>query len=272
MKNLVTLILVTIALGGCGQDDPLRHDEALSNTDEHALHWGYEGAAGPEHWSNLDSSFGTCSSGKEQSPIDIAGSEPMVDSGLRRQIGDTVLSGGQRANVLDIVDNGHTIQITNDLPVTMWVDDIQYELVQYHFHAPSEHTIEGQHAPLEAHFVHKSTDGKLAVLGVLVEEGEHDSRWDPIFAQLPSGPDDPRHLEGVEVDLNRLRDLPSRYYRYSGSLTTPPCSEGVSWIVVTDIHRMSADQLQTISSHMPKNNRPVQPLGERSIGLVSHDN
>jgi carbonic anhydrase len=271
MKHVVTMTFVAIALAGCGQKDTTAHQEASSGSDEHALHWGYEGDEGPEHWGSLDSSFSTCSSGAEQSPIDITGAEPMADSGLRRQIGDTVLTGGQRTNVLDIVDNGHTIQVANDLPVTMWLDDAQYELVQYHFHAPSEHTIDGQHAVLEAHFVHKSAEGNLAVLGVLVEEGEHDARWDPILSQLPDGPGDSRHIEGVDIDLNKLRSLPNRYYRYEGSLTTPPCSEGVSWVVVADRHQMSPDQLRSLSSRMPKNNRPVQSLGERTIGLVSHE-
>lgn len=256
MKNVVVVIFALFTVNAQADD---------------AVHWGYDGAEGPANWGDLDKSFATCSSGTEQSPIDLSGAELVSDAGLSRQIGENILSGSQRTAVLDIVDNGHTIQVTNDQSVTMWVDDVGYELVQYHFHMPSEHTIDGKHSPLEAHFVHKSSNDSLAVLGVLVEEGEYDARWEPVLSQLPNAPGDSRHIEGVEVDLRNLRALPSRYFRYSGSLTTPPCSEGVSWIVRADTLEMSAEQLQAISSHMSKNNRPVQPLGNRSIGLVSTD-
>jgi carbonic anhydrase len=167
------------------------------------------------------------------------------------------------------VDNGHTIQVTNDVPMALDMGGVHYELVQFHFHAPSEHTIDGEHAPLEVHLVHKSAEGRLAVIGVLIEEGDYDVLWDPIIGSLPEGPGDDRHLEGLELDPEEFQPLPERYYRYRGSLTTPPCSEGVEWIVMADKRQISPAQMASIVSHLHDNNRPVQPLGARTINLVS---
>jgi carbonic anhydrase len=239
------------------------HDE----TTEHEAHWGYEGEGAPEHWAALDPDFALCRDGVEQSPIDLTGAVPIEDAGIERWLGTAVLTFEQRARVMDLVDNGHTIQITNDVPMALDMRGVHYELVQFHFHAPSEHTIDGEHAPLEAHFVHKSAAGELAVIGVLVEEGTYDVLWDPIIGALPEGPGDARHLEDLDLDMRELRPLPSRYYRYEGSLTTPPCSEGVQWIVMAEKRQISPEQMVAMVSHLHDNNRPVQPLGERQIGL-----
>ena len=107
------------------------------------------------------------------------------------------------------------------------------------------------------------------MIGVLVEEGEHDPIWDPIIGALPDGPDDPRHLEGLDLDMSELRPLPKRHYRYRGSLTTPPCTEGVEWIVMAEKRQISPEQMAAIVSHLHDNNRPVQPLGDRELLLVS---
>jgi carbonic anhydrase len=177
----------------------------------------------------LSPDFELCGSGIEQSPIDLTDADPTTESAIERKVGDTVLTLDQRARVMDLVDDGHTIQVTNDVPVALDMGGVHYELAQFHFHAPSEHTIDGEHAPLEVHLVHKSADGRLAVIGVLIEEGEYDSLWDPIIGNLPDGPGDERRFEDLSLDTNELRPLPKRYYRYQGSLTTPPCSERVQW-------------------------------------------
>ena len=119
--------------------------------------------------------------------------------------------------------------------------------------------------------MHKSAAGELAVLGMLVEEGAHAVLWEPLMSQLPDSPGDDRHIEGLDLDMNEFRPLPKRYYRYEGSLTTPPCSEGVHWVVMAEKRQISAEQMAAIVSHLHDNNRPVQPTGDRSIGLVSND-
>ena len=260
------------ALWGCR---PAAHQEAEPVADEHhkkvghEVHWGYEGEGAPDHWADLDPDFALCHDGVEQSPIDLTGAVPIEDAGIERRLGETVLTLEQRARVMDLVDNGHTIQITNDVPMALDMGDVHYELVQFHFHAPSEHTIDGEHAPLEVHYVHKSAAGELMVVGILVEEGAYSLLWEPIIGALPDGPGDDRHLEDLDFDMRELRPLPSRYYRYEGSLTTPPCSEGVQWIVMAEKRQISSEQMAAIVSHLHDNNRPVQPLGDRQIGLVS---
>jgi carbonic anhydrase len=245
------------------------HAGASEEGGEHEPHWGYAGEAGPEHWAALSPEFALCTEGREQSPIDLSGAEPVAGRMLARRISEELLSFEQRTRVLDLVDNGHTIQITTESGMALDLEGEHYELVQYHLHAPSEHTVDGKHAPLEVHFVHKSAGGRLAVLGLLVEEGAHDPNWAPVIDALPSGPGDDRHLENLPRVEGQLHPLSERYYRYRGSLTTPPCSEGVEWIVMAEPHRVSADQLEAIASHLHDNYRPVQPLGQRRLLLVS---
>ena len=163
----------------------------------------------------------------------------------------------------------HSIGITNEDWYRVGGGDGFYELVQFHFHSPSEHTLDGKYAPLEAHFVHKSADGELVAVGILVEVGEHNVILEPILAALPDREGGKRHLEGLDLDLSQLRPLPKRYYQYRGSLTTPPCSEGVEWIVYAEKREVSAEQMVAIVSQLHNNYRPVQPLGERTLGLVS---
>ena len=244
---------------------------AACNSSHHEVHWGYEGEEAPNHWGSLSSEFASCDSGTKQSPIDLTGAVPIEDAGIQRRLGETVLTVEQRAHVMDLIDNGHTVQITNDAPLSIELGGTPYELAQFHFHAPSEHTIDGEHAPLEVHFVHKSAAGELAVVGILVEQGEHAAIWDAVLAAFPDKPGGQRHVENLDLDMNDLRPLPQHYYRYEGSLTTPPCSEGVQWIVLAELRQISEEQMVTVVSHLHKNNRPVQPLGERQIGLVQRE-
>ncbi len=121
------------------------------------------------------------------------------------------------------------------------------------------------------HVVHKSADGKLAVIGSLVEEGKHDPAWDSLIDALPSGSGDTRHFEASRIDITELQPPPGSYYRYRGSLTTPPCSESVEWIVAAEKHQISPEQMAALTSHLHRNNRPIQSLGDREILLVSRE-
>ena len=261
--------LAVLACQPAAQHEAAAVDEASHESAAREVHWGYTGEAAPEYWAELEPGFALCRDGVEQSPVDLTGAVPIEDAGFERLVGETVLTITQRARVMDLVDNGHTIQITIDVPVSTELGGVRYELVQFHFHAPSEHTIDGEHAPLEAHFVHKSAAGELAVIGLLVEEGTHDSIWDPIIEALPAAAGDTRHVEDLDLDMSELRPLPTRYYRYAGSLTTPPCSEGVQWVVMAEKRQISIEQMAALVSHLHHNNRPVQPLGSRKIGKVS---
>jgi carbonic anhydrase len=266
---------IIVLLASCGPSAEQEQEAASGQTKApgretpHETPWEYSGEQGPEHWADLAPEFSPCGEGVKQSPIDLTGAAEVAGAALERRLGDTFLTLEQRAQAMDLVDNGHTIQITNDVPMALDLDGEHYELVQYHFHAPSEHTIEGEHAPLEVHFVHKSAVGELAVIGLLVVEGAHDPLWDPVIAALPAAPGETRHIESLELDMADLQPLPKRYYRYRGSLTTPPCSEGVEWVVIAEPSQMSSQQITAFVSHLHDNNRPVQSLGDRELLLVS---
>jgi carbonic anhydrase len=273
MTRLFLALPCAVMMAACGGGESTSTSaedvDNASIAEHHDVHWGYEGEEGPDHWADLSEDYAACRDGTEQSPIDLTDAVAFEDSGIQQRLGDIVLTDEQRAKVADIVDNGHTIQVTTDLPMSLELGATVYELVQFHFHAPSEHTIDGVQAPLEAHFVHKSAAGELAVLGILIGEGEHNEVMVPIIAALPSSPDDPRHLENLDLPMNNLRQLPRAYYRYDGSLTTPPCSEGVRWIVAADLYEISDQQMAEMVPHLHDNFRPVQALGSRKIGYVS---
>ncbi len=231
--------------------------------------WGYQGKVGPEYWGSLERANALCAEGRAQSPLNLVETASETVHEIDRVFDAPLLDVGERAHVMDLIDNGHTIQVSSDASVSLRIDGEFYELVQFHFHGPSEHKVNGLAFPIESHFVMASESGALAVLGVLYREGAHDTEFDSIIAALPEGPGDARHLEGLDLNLEDLKPLPRRYFRYEGSLTTPPCSEGVKWIVVADPQPLSAEQIEALAIHLHDNNRPVQPLHDRHVLLVT---
>ncbi len=232
-------------------------------------HWGYEADNGPDDWGSMDPAWLLCAEGRGQSPIDLANA---TEFELGRVEIDT--PSGQEVEVLNqegvigALDNGHTIQINSKTGETMTVGDKTYALVQFHFHAPSEHTVDGEHYPMEMHLVHQAEDGALAVAGVFVEEGTENPGIAPLWAQLPEG-------RGTEATVRVPTEFADRIfsgdatgvYHYSGSLTTPPCSEGVQWYIRRTPTQFSKDQIATFTAVYDHNNRPVQALNERRLYL-----
>ncbi|HET6462530.1 MAG TPA: carbonic anhydrase family protein, partial [Candidatus Krumholzibacteria bacterium] len=162
-------------------------------------------------------------------------------------------------------NNGHTIQINYTDGDVLTIGSEQFQLLQYHFHVPSEHTVKGQHHAMEMHLVHATDDGKLAVIGVFIDEGAHNAAFDPILSNLPATKGAESHLDHVMVDVNQLLPSSLETYRYDGSLTTPPCSESVKWLVMTTPIQLSADQIAAFRAIINGNNRPVQPLNGRTV-------
>ncbi len=160
-----------------------------SHDDEHPVHWGYEANDGPDVWGAMDSEWALCAQGREQSPIDLANAVktrlPAVDLDRPDEGEFDVLT---QAGVIGALDNGHTIQVNSKTGEKLTVGGKAYALVQFHFHAPSEHTVDGEHFPMEMHFVHQADDGALAVAGVLVEEGAANPGVAPLWAQLAEAP------------------------------------------------------------------------------------
>lgn len=233
---------------------------ALNPLQAQEVHWGYEGQAGPEHWGELSDMFALCAMGKEQSPIDLTTAHPsMMD------IADAELSYAPSA--LNILHNGHTVQVNYDAGSYLTLNGTRYELLQFHFHTPSEHAMNGELAEVEIHFVHRSmeSEGMLAVLSVLVYEGAEDN---PAFTEVWENlPKEESEEQTLPETINAADLLPKdlRVYQYMGSLTTPPCSQGVSWNVLAEPITLSRTQLDTLHAILGNNNRPVQPLFDREV-------
>jgi carbonic anhydrase len=219
------------------------------------VHWNYEGAGGPKHWGSLDPAFAACAVGTEQSPIDLADAKVSDLPSLAFDYAPSPIT---------ILNNGHTIQVGSTPGSGIVLDGLRYELVQFHFHHASEHTVDGIRFPLELHLVHRNDSGALAVVGVLFKVGDANEALKPLWSHLPAEASPTTVVPG-EVDVAAL--LPGRRttWRYPGSLTTPPCSEGVSWLVMTEPVTLSVEQIKAFGAIFPHNFRPVQPLNGRVV-------
>lgn len=231
---------------------------AVSSAQEagHSPHWGYEGEVGPDHWAQFESDFGACSSGRNQSPIDL---DRFIEAELPPIRFDYKPGGHQ------VINNGHSVQVNYADGSSITVDDTVFALKQFHFHSPSENTIRGRSFPLEAHLVHVDGKGNLAVVALMFEEGESNAVLATIWPKVPkveNGKEALRPQVSAADLLGRDRD----YYRYAGSLTTPPCSEGVRWFVLKQPAKANEEQLGLIGRTLGHpNNRPLQPVGARAV-------
>ena len=255
------LLLVLASVVGCAGTG----DHNATEDEGHVVHWGYEEHDGPERWAELSPDWALCAEGRRQSPVELGGAVSGGTFSLTRDYQPAALRATRNEHVVDVLDNGHTVQVTYDEGSTLVVDGQKYELVQYHFHSPSEHTINGEHAPGEMHLVHQSDDGELAVIGVLMQVGAHNEALALIVDNLPSQPGETVHLEGVTIDVDELLPTDDHYYRYTGSLTTPPCWENVKWFVMVEPIELSREQAVQGTYSAEANNRPVQPLGDRQV-------
>lgn len=218
--------------------------------------WGYEGQSAPAHWGELSNNFSLCEAGKNQSPIDIKNALKTTHSKLLLAF----QTGKQQ-----IVNNGHTIQVNVSAGNTLTLDDQVFELQQFHFHNPSENEINDKQYPLEAHFVFKAKNGELAVLALMLEEGKANTELAKAWQQIPTKEGETQILK-TPVNIQALLPAKFDYYRYSGSLTTPPCTEGVTWLVIDRPQSISAEQVVAFASVLHHhNNRPVQPLHGRVV-------
>jgi carbonic anhydrase len=265
--------LVVVACGGPAREAPPDATPAaapISSTrpavpDAEAPEWHYEGAEGPANWGRLSPKFAACGEGRNQSPIDITKATPAASAQLRTTFLPAELRIAHHEHMADGINNGHTIQINYPDAETLTLGGVAYQLTQYHFHSPSEHTVDGKRFPMEMHLVHKSADDRLAVVGVFIAEGAHNKAFDPVWANLPRQKGVETHYPRVTVDVDALLPTVRTSYRYDGSLTTPPCSEGVSWIVMTTPIEFSGEQLAAFTRLIKDNNRPVQNLNGRTI-------
>ena len=240
---------------------------AIANTSVlAALPWSYGGATGPGHWGELKPDFAICASGRQQSPIDLASD---VDR-LTEARGELVpiperLTFDYHPNPLAILNNERTILVPYAPGSRLVMGERAYDLLQFHFHDPSEHTLDGAAYPMEAHLVHQDPEtGELVVVAVFLEVGEENSTLAKIWPQIPEPAAETIAIAGIEVDATDLLPRhPDRYYQYRGSLTTPPCTEAVSWIVMETPITLSARQLDRFVGLVGSNARPLQVRGDR---------
>lgn len=229
-------------------------------------HWGYAGEEGPQNWATLSSAYALCGQGKGQSPIDIIKTGAKGGANWKLDYKTTSLRISHNEHMDEIIDNGHTIQVTVDEGSTFTFGDKSYDLKQFHFHTPSEHTVDGKHMPMEMHLVHQSTDGSLAVVSVMFKEGKvANENFSKIIANLPNAKGESKHITDANLELKVHLPKDNYAYHYIGSLTTPPCSENVQWLVLRDMVSLTAEQIQAFSSRIGPNNRPTQPLHDRKI-------
>jgi carbonic anhydrase len=220
------------------------------------VHWTYSGEAGPEHWGDLDKTSTVCSLGSQQSPLDIAGATVAELPGLK--IAWNALAG-------TIVNNGHTIQVDAASGGTLTAGDANYDLLQFHFHAPSEHLVDGQNFPMEAHFVHKNAaTGGLGVLGVFLREGERNPAFAAIIGAMPKE-HGAKAVVPEAIDVSALLPKSRTYWSYEGSLTTPPCSETVDWRVFVEPVEVAKADIDSFTALYPLNARPAQTANRRFI-------
>jgi len=228
---------------------------ATLSLNSYAASWNYEGNTGPTHWDKVDPAYATCSTDKEQSPVNIeshqAKSSKLPDLSVQYAI-----------KAADVTNNGHTIQVNVAPGNTLRIDNKEFELKQFHFHTPSEEKIDGKSFPMDAHFVHIAQDGRIAVVAVLFKEGRKNQAMAPVFNALPNV-GKTRTL--AAFDLSNLLPPQGSYYKYQGSLTTPPCSTGVTWMVMKTPVELSHDQIAAFRKFYRMNARPVQPLNSRVI-------
>jgi carbonic anhydrase len=219
-------------------------------------HWGYEGHEGPAHWGEMYKDYAQCRLGHKQSPIDIS---------VTTKENLPVIEFNYRPSPLKIVNNGHTVQVNVADGSGIQVGTDRYQLVQFHVHTPSEEQVQGRSYDMVVHFVHKNMAGQLAVVGVLFEKGQENMALAPIVAALPKQAGPERIVAGVGIDAAKLLPANHGYYTFEGSLTTPPCSEGVRWLVLKSPVQASAAQLAAIQAIVHHNARPVQPLHGRVV-------
>ncbi len=217
--------------------------------------WSYNGEKGSKNWAKLSPDFYECS-GKNQSPINLTG---FIESGLKPIKFDYKILGNE------ILNNGHTIQVNYPKGNSIILDGQSFELKQFHFHAPSENHINGKSYPLELHFVHANKNGNLAVIAVMFKEGVANTQIEKAWLKMPLKSGDKNSLiKGI--DPKNLLPTVGNYYRFNGSLTTPPCSEGVRWIVMKKPMTASKKQIKSFADVMGHpNNRPIQPVNARLV-------
>ena len=251
---LCLMVILTIALVGCSKEAT----EIIDVSSEHS--WSYDDSTGPDKWGELAPGNATCVKGNEQSPINLEFTQVKEDQQLEGHDID------YEPTTFTLLNNGYTIQADATTESnSIIVEGIEYRLAQFHFHTPSEHQFNGQNYAMELHLVHKNKNDELAVIGVMIKEGKENDILSYVWDVLPKEKNIKVSMQTYSLDLQALLPENQTSFHYEGSLTTPPCTEDVKWIVLEEPIEMSKEQVQAFQQIFPDNHRPVQPLNEREI-------
>jgi carbonic anhydrase len=266
-KTRVSALLVVVAAfaAGCAGAPAIpapppaqapAHSEPAAKAESHTgPHWSYAGDTGPAQWGELNAEYAACAGGKQQSPINLQGQK---DEDL------TNIVFNYKPTEVEILNNGHTVEVEYAPGSTIEVNGKTYELKQFHFHSPSEHLLNGKVYAVEMHLVHKAADGSVAVVGVFMDEGAENAAFKPVWDHLPAK-EQPATDAGVEINAANLLPAEQMTFRYAGSLTTPPCTEGVNWFVMAAPVTVSKTQVDAFQKIFNGNARPVQLLNDRAL-------
>lgn len=264
--NLILIAAVLFTFSACKNagykttetDETTEHElKAETEKDCSEVHWTHkDDSHGPENWKDLCPGYADCG-GNAQSPINI------VSANTKKEDKLTNFEIKYTTSPTRIINNGHTVQFNIEGNNKLILGDKEYDLLQFHYHAHSEHAIDGEYYPLEVHFVHKYADNDLAVIGIMISEGKEYNVFNKNIDSLPDvgGAYSPDYT----LDLTHLNGEKPAYFYYKGSLTTPPCSEIVNWIVLKNPIEASKEQIATLSEILHNNYRPEMPLNERTV-------
>jgi carbonic anhydrase len=260
-KIYISFFIASTLLSGCKEGTNTSHEqkenEATTFESHSEKHWSYSGETGPEHWKEIEK--GSECGGKFQSPINVVNYDE--DSALQ----PLKISYSDSTHIHDVVNNGHSIQYNFDPGDYISLYNKKYELKQFHFHEPAEHLIDGIRYPMVIHLVHINDAGQYAVLAVMAKEGKSSEAFDFLESHLPIQVGESKIVD-VAFDMNLNLPETKTYFTYTGSLTTPPCSEGVSWFIFKEPITVSLKQVEELRKLMPLNNyRDEQPHNGRSI-------
>lgn len=254
--NLSILLLSSTILLASEQRNSNNHN---THEKSHGSHWSYEGETGPKSWGALKKEYKDCADGARQSPIDI-----VTDSIKDAESLDNLYFDYKDTDI-NIVNNGHTIQVNSDNTSYALFQGKKFKLLQFHFHSLSEHSINGKYYPMEVHLVHQAEDGELAVVGVFLKEGEYNKELQKIFKFMPVNVGDSSTNHNFKINSNDLLPKVREYYHYLGSLTTPPCTQIVEWYVMKNPIEISQKQLEQFNKLYSGNYRPTTLLNSRVI-------
>jgi carbonic anhydrase len=270
-SSAAPFLAAALALAGCTTSAPPQAAAPAAAPAVQEKRWAYVSGpetAGPAEWGSLPGNS-ACSTGKRQSPVPLVAKGPSPNAEAK-DLPNLVFRYGKTG--LHLVNKGHTIQANVDPGSTLEAAGATWTLVQFHFHAPSEHALDGLQYPMEMHLAHAGPDGKPGlVVGVLLAQGGETRALAPVFAAMPKEKDAKTDRPDVTIDLEGLLPPDRTYFTYDGSLTTPPCTEGIRWIVLASPGGLSAEQMGAFVSipRMTPTSRPLQPLAGRTVQIDS---